>query len=756
MTDTLPTGVAFVSAVPSQGTCTGTATVTCNLGNVLRGATPKVTIKVKPSSAGILSNTAAVSSSTADPTPGNNSATATTTVNPPSADVALTKTDSPDPVTAGTTLTYTITPTNNGPGKATAVTVVDTLPTGVTFVSAVPSQGTCSGTATVTCNLGNVAKLAAPKVTIKVKPSSAGTLSNTAKVSSTSSDPTAANDSATATTTVNPPSADVALTKTDSPDPVTVGTALTYTITAKNNGPGKATGVTVTDSLPAGVTFVSAVPSQGTCSGTATVTCDLGSVANLGAPKVTIKVKPSAAGTLTNSATVLTTSTDPTSGNDSATSTTTVQEAASSGQPNVLFIVTDDQRLDGTMEVMPRTKYWMQQGGTRFSQGFVSTPLCCPSRATIFTGRYAHNHGIRTLDGAMNIDQRYTIQRYLRQSGYLTGISGKFFNSWSTSADPPHFDKWAIYKSGYYDSTFNVNGTLKSVAQYSTNFIFDQAAQFIEGFESQDAKPWFMYVAPYAPHNPFTPEPAYAQASVSDWPANPAVSESDRSDKPPYVRKSSYSYTQGKADRRDQLRTLMTVDDQVERIFQQLGQLGEREDTLVVFMSDNGWLWGEHGLRGKSHAYTESIQVPFYMRWPGHVAAGATDSRMVMNVDLAPTVLDAAGISPDPALPMDGKSILGNQSRGRMLLESWVHAEAAEIPTWASTRTGKYQYIEYYASDGSITFREYYDLAADPWQLNNLLADGNPGNDPDVAALSAQLARDRKCEGTAGAQIPCP
>ena len=241
------------------------------------------------------------------------------------ADLAVTKTDSPDPVTVGNQLTYTITVTNNGPSAATAVTMTDTLPTGETFVSVTPSQGNCSGTATITCTLGVVSNGGSATVTLVVTPTQTGGISNTASVTANEFDPNLNNNSATQVTTVNPPpSADLSIAKSDSPDPVNVGSDLTYTITAKNNGPSGATGVTMTDPLPATATFVSSTSSQGNCTGTATVTCNLGSLSNGAAATVTIVVTPTQAGGLSNTATVAANEADPVASNNSATEPTTV------------------------------------------------------------------------------------------------------------------------------------------------------------------------------------------------------------------------------------------------------------------------------------------------------------------------------------------------------------------------------------------------------------------------------------------------
>lgn len=424
--------------------------------------------------------------------------------------------------------------------------------------------------------------------------------------------------------------------------------------------------------------------------------------------------------------------------------------------PNILLIVTDDQRADGTMEVMPKTRYWFEQGGTRFSNGFATTTLCCPGRGSIFTGRYAHNHGIRTNGGwdvVQRLDQSSTLQRYLQQAGYRTGLFGKYFYSWNLSVPPPYVDDWALFRGGYQNAFFSVNGTGQRVP-YSTDFISERAVHFLQDTEAQDQEPWFMYVGTQAPHLVPQPEAAYAQAPVPPWAGDPAVFEVDRTDKPPWVGAYNPSYGDTFPGvlgiRQQQLRTLMSVDDLVGTTFDTLTALGEDQNTLAFFLSDNGYMWGDHGLGAeKRFPYTPSVQIPFFMRWPGHVAPGATDARLVANVDVVPTVLGAAGLSSDPAFPLDGRSLLAPQARDRLLLEYWRSPDGGP-PGWASVRTTTYQYIEWYSDEsGALAFQEYYDLIADPWQLQNLLADADPANDPDVAALSALLATDRVCAGRA-------
>jgi arylsulfatase A-like enzyme len=442
----------------------------------------------------------------------------------------------------------------------------------------------------------------------------------------------------------------------------------------------------------------------------------------------------------------------PERGSDARSPAAGARALAADERPNILVILTDDQRDDEYLPVMPNVRRLFARGGTRFANAYATTPLCCPSRGSIFSGRYAHNHGIltnNTFSQVMGFDQTTSMQCHLQPAGYHTAIAGKLFNIWPLGQSPPCWDRWAVSDEGYVDPEFNVNGVRQTVPGYSTELLGNLAIDDLQAFEADDAAPWFLYVATYAPHFPYTPEAAYADAPVRHRRPNPALTEADRTDKPREVQTWGLNPKKGAHVRRVQLRTLMSVDDMVGDVFAQLDALGEEERTLAIFLSDNGLLWAEHGLYGtKRYPYLPSVDIPMFLRWPGNVAVGVVDDRLAANIDIAPTVFDAAGLSPPIDPPMDGASLLEPTRRDRLLLEYFRSPDNPVLGEWAGTITHRYEYIEYYADDGTtITFREYYDLVRDPWQLRNLLGDRSTRNDPDVAPLHAQLSADRACEG---------
>ncbi len=333
LTDTLPASLVLVSATPTQGPgCTGTTTVACDLGAIASGSTASVTIVATATAPGVVTNTASVTGNEPDPNPGNNTATEPTTVaDPTAADLSVRKTDTPDPVAPGQVITYTLSIANRGPAAAASVVVADTLPVGTTFESAVPPAGwTCPApvAGVLTCTIPALASGATASIAVAVRVDggapSGTTVSNTVTVTSATPDPDPTNNQATEPTLVLAPTdADLVIVKTDAPDVAVAGTNVSYTLSVTNRGPATATGVSVTDTLPAGTTFVSG---SGGCSASGgIVTCAVGTLApgSSLALGVTIATPPTP-GVIDNTATVSATEPDPNPGNNTDPEPTTL------------------------------------------------------------------------------------------------------------------------------------------------------------------------------------------------------------------------------------------------------------------------------------------------------------------------------------------------------------------------------------------------------------------------------------------------
>jgi arylsulfatase A-like enzyme len=383
-----------------------------------------------------------------------------------------------------------------------------------------------------------------------------------------------------------------------------------------------------------------------------------------------------------------------------------VDAAPARPPPNVLLVITDDQR-DGeeSMSVMPQARRLFAKGGTEFSHAYATTPLCCPSRASIFTGQYVHNHGVTNNGG--DLAPELTWQRHLDEAGYETALYGKYLNSWWNRGRRnriPHFDhSWQGYNHNHGKN-----------ARTAERFLAERAVGFLKRAERDDPRPWAMVLATRSPHAPYK-YPKRFRRDVGHFQPRPSVHD-DLSDKPAIVRRTAHGprwrIRHGDTPRSvytGQLRELMAVDEMVGDVFERLRGLSESERTLAIMVSDNGLFWGEHSLPGKRFPYREATEVPLYVRWPGRVAAGAVDGRLVANIDIAPTIMDAAGVAPH--YEPDGRSLVDRGwARSGLLLEG-------PRLRWRSYLTAGQQYIRW--ANG---FTEYYDLRRDPFQEHNALA----------------------------------
>ena len=423
-------------------------------------------------------------------------------------------------------------------------------------------------------------------------------------------------------------------------------------------------------------------------------------------------------------------------------------QAAETVKPNMLVIVTDDQRAEGTLAVMPETRRRIARQGTSFLEAHVTTPKCCPSRASFFTGRYAHNHGVISNSRSAQLDHSQTVQRLLQRRGYRTAIFGKFLNSWPVEYDPPFFNNWAISNGGFEQGYWNLDGRIRTKRRYTTDLIADRAVSFIRSADRRDdEQPWLAWVTPHAPHTPSTPAPRHRSAPLPVFASNSAIEESDVSDKPPFLENARNNETTLETMRDDGRRSLMAVDEMVGRLLDELKERREVDDTLVVFTSDNGFMLGEHGgVVGKDLPYPPSTRVPLIARWPGHFGANRSNTKFVANIDVAATMLSAAGIRRET----DGRSLLAKGRRDEIFTESrgsYNEDGARALPAFRSVMTPAYRYAEYYrAGTYDVLFREFYDLAVDPWELENRVSALDSAR---TAQLSATLAQYGTCRGRA-------
>lgn len=413
-------------------------------------------------------------------------------------------------------------------------------------------------------------------------------------------------------------------------------------------------------------------------------------------------------------------------------------------RPNVLVIYTDDQRHD-SLKYMPKTKGRLGGSGVTYKSATVTTPLCCPSRATLFSGRYVHNHEVVHTRLTPDYAHDQTMQGELQAAGYRTAISGKYFNNWSAVLDHPlRFDRYRVWRRGTYFDSGYFDDELGDVVipGYSTNVTARRIRDWWREWEkSDDDQPWLTFWTPKAPHLPAAPHPKYADTPIT-LTSNPAQGESNLSDKPSWVRVNADDDSTSMGKRRDMVRTLLSVDDQVERLVNTLDALNELDNTLIFFASDNGYLWGEHRLDKKRYPYDESVRIPFIVRWDDHFEGGEVERRTyVQNLDIAPTVYQAAGIEPN--YQVDGHSLMEGINRSWAFLEHFRGRPTSILPAWRALWRRRETFIRYPDVDQIEGYR-----ATDPWQLRNVYGDSSPSNDfPNTVALLELVDRLATCVG---------
>jgi N-acetylglucosamine-6-sulfatase len=449
-----------------------------------------------------------------------------------------------------------------------------------------------------------------------------------------------------------------------------------------------------------------------------------------------------------------------------------VSPAGAFSRPNIILVLTDDQSPDTiprTPAVMPKLQGMLEDPADhwiRFPSSFDTDPLCCPSRSSILTGQYPHHTGVTTDSGTL-FDDSSTIATWLRGAGYWTGLVGRYFNKYPFRREPfvpPGWDRWAANAGGsedYYSYTLDQcpvafgtpsapscsDGPATSVAygsdpvlDYHTTVVTRLALQFLDTAPSNE--PFFLYFAPFAPHGHHVAEPKYRGAYAGTAPTVlPDFNESDVSDKPAWVRALPVLDARHAARqhdrRRRQFEQLLSVDDAVQEIVDDLRAQGKLDDTVIVYMTDNGFSYGEHRWAGKRCPYDECVRTPFFVRYPG--ATPHADQRIVGNIDVAPTFSQLAGVT--PPLQEDGVTLVPLLDGGPIdwrtdiLLE--LPGQTRPMPVWWAVRSLDYLYVELQTGE-----RELYDLTGrrgppDPFDLQNVA--GQPAYADVQSSLAARL-----------------
>ncbi len=424
---------------------------------------------------------------------------------------------------------------------------------------------------------------------------------------------------------------------------------------------------------------------------------------------------------------------------------------ASTGPPNIVLIVTDDQRFDA-LGRMPQVKANITDHGVKFDNMIVDNPWCCPSRASILTGQRSHTTKVWNNNppygGFPAFQDDSTIATWLRDAGYRTALVGKYFSGYEKSPSyvPQGWDIWrALTYRRYAYTNYKVseNGLERyygtRAADYKTDVLADYADSFIRSTSS--TSPLFLYFAPNAPHVPATPAGKYSTSNLN-LPSfkPPSYNEADMTDKPAYMRglPQLTSTSNPLATRKKQYKALLSVDDAVAQLTRALADTGRLDNTVIVYTSDNGYLWGEHRwlgtTGGKVVPYIESLRVPFIVRYDPLTSVASTDSHLVSNIDIAPTLAELAGVTAPGAEGASMVPFLSGRDdpawRQDTLIEHVQDASesAGSVPTYCGVHSDRFTYVVYATGE-----KELYDHTLDPFELNNV------ADDPAYAAAETEM-----------------
>ncbi len=443
-------------------------------------------------------------------------------------------------------------------------------------------------------------------------------------------------------------------------------------------------------------------------------------------------------------------------------------------RPNIVVLMTDDQTVENT-RVMRNVRRLIANQGASLEDFVVSYALCCPSRATLLSGQYAHNHRVLNnkppFGGVKRFHARTALPVWLQRGGYHTAHVGKYLNGYGRTRPtqrPPGWSDWyttvdpSTYR--YWNFTMNENGKLvrygSAMRDYVTDVVARKSVQVIER-AAKRRKPLFLAVDFLAPHSGgplglddpprmLTPEPAPRHRDrfvFATLPSTPNYDEEDVRDKPLGIRRrprvgdaTAVSITENYQQR---LESLLSVDEAVAAIVRALRRTGQLDNTYVFFTSDNGYFHGEHRIpAGKVLPYEEALRVPLYVRGPG-IKKRLKLEQLTANIDLAPTIAEMARVKPGRIV--DGLSLLGllrtgswPSKRESILIEGGPFDKPSQ--EFAGVRTSRYQFTVY--GNGE---QELYDLGADPYQLDNRV--GDPEYARQLGELTRELERLRWCAG---------